>query len=457
MAGAAVFSFAGPSYVLNDRKAAVQSARNCYPQRLDQQNFMMASAPGEVTIASLGAEIRNMRDVEGRWFAVSGSKLYEVTASGGSTLRGTLNTTTGFVGMAHNTTQLTLVDGPNLYVYTLATNTLSQIASSGWRGSADVWELDGYMVFVAPETQQFYISAIDDSSNLNALDFSSADAAPDNITTHRVNHRQLWLFGDYTTEIWVESGDASFPFVRYQSYTLDVGVVGERAACLAADTLFWIGQTRSGQGLVYMAQGNLPTRVSTIAVEQSLAASTDLSQATMWSYQVEGHEFIGINAPGLTTTWIYDAALQQWHERGEWAGGWMALRSRLYMRFAGSIYGGDSTGAIVKLDPSKNTLSGRRLVRERTWPHLTQQSLEPISYRSLELACSTGNGGSMTLEISNDGGASFGPPLLRPLGAVGRLMARIRWLALGSARNRVFRLRCSDDVPFAIYNAAVDA
>ena len=457
MAGQKVVQAIGPSYFLGEVKAAVQRSVNCFPQRLEGDSWMMSSAPGEVTIASLGAEIRGSRDVEGRWFIVSGSTLYEMTAAGTSTARGTLGTSAGFVGMAHNQSQLVLVDGPNLYVFTLATNTLMQITSAGWRGSDDVHELDGYMVFVDPDTDQFYLSAIDDASALDALDFSSADSAPDNIITHRVSHRQLWLFGSHSAEIWINSGDPTFPFVRYQSYTLDVGIIGKRAAINAADTLFWIGQTSQGRGLVYMAAGNQPQRISTTAVEQALAGSTDLSAATMWAYQVEGHEFIAINAPGLSTTWVYDAATQMWHERGEWSASWQQLRSRLNVAYAGAIYAGDAFGAVVRLDTSVNTLSGRTLARERTWPHMASPSLEPVTFRGLELSARTGTGsGQITLQISNDGGSTWGPPLLRYLGAVGRVMQRIRWLGLGTSFMRVFRIRCTDDVPFAIYSATVD-
>jgi hypothetical protein len=119
-------------------------------------------------------------------------------------------------------------------------------------------------------------------------------------------------------------------------------------------------------------------------------------------------------------------------------------------------FAADSFGNIVRLDPTINNLSGRTLVRERTWPHLTQPSMEPISFLGLELAMKTGSGGSVTLEVSNDGGFTFMAPLLRSLGAIGRWMQRIRWNGLGVSRDRVFRIRCSDDVPFAIHSAAIN-
>ena len=457
MAKSAYVQCVGPSYHLAEVKAACQSAINCYPQKLDNDAWMMASTPGEVDIASLTYEVRGSRNVQGRWFVVAGSTLYEVTAAGVTTTRGTLSSSTGFVGMSDNKTQIAIVDGPNLYIFTLASNTLTAVSSAGWRGSDDVHEMDGYFIFVDPDTDQFYISAIDNGTNLDALDFSSADSAPDNIVTHRVMHRQLWLMGSLSTEIWIDSGELSFPFTRYNSYTMDVGCVGKRAAINAADTLFWIGQTPRGTGIVYMAQGNQPQRVSTMAVEQALKSSTNLSGASMWTYQIEGHEFIGINAPGLSTTWVFDAAVQQWHERGEWDAGWQPLRSMLVTSYAGEHYAGTSYGKLVRLDASINNLSGRPLVRERTWPHLKKASMDPLSFYGVELSMNTGYGGVVTLEISNDGGKNFGPKLLRSLGAIGRWMQKVRWLGLGAACNRVFRIRVSDDVPFSIYDAMVDA
>lgn len=456
MAGRKYVEAVGPSYYLADRKAAIQRSMNCYPKRLDGNRWMLAAAPGEVEIASLGGEVRASKVVAGRMFFVVDGVLWEVSAAGVATNRGALGTTRGHVGMDDNKTQLCIVDGANGYIFTLADNTLAPIASAGWRGSYDVSELDGYFIFIDPDTDQFYLSAIDDGSTLDALDFSSADTAPDDLVTLRVSHRQLWLFGELSTEIWINSGSADFPFVRYQSYTVDIGCVGRRAAINAADTLFWIGKTERGTGIVYMASGNQPQRVSTVAVEEALAGSTDISQASMWAYQIEGHEFIGINAPGLESTWVYDAGQQQWHERGEWDAQWLPLRSRHVVALDGAHYAGDAYGSIVRLDAAADTLAGRVLKRERTWPHMIQDSMEPVSYRSLELAMTSGNGGVVTLEISNDGGSTFGPPLERGLGATGRRMQRIRWNNLGTAINRVFRVRQSDAVPFALHSAAVD-
>ena len=104
--------------------------------------------------------------------------------------------------------------------------------------------------------------------------------------------------------------------------------------------------------------------------------------------------------------------------------------------------------------------AGDPLVFERTWAHLISPSLEPMTFSSLELRCTTGSEteGFVTLEVSNDGGAVFGAPLRRSLGVVGQRAQRVRWLALGTCPaggSRVFRLRCSDPVPLTIHGAVI--
>lgn len=449
----------GPSYHLDDRKAAVQTAINCYLEAIEglgeERTLTQVSAPGLLQYLALGEEIRGQRNVEGRWFVVAGSTLYEI-AGGVSISRGMIASSSGKVAMSHNNTQLTIADGPNGYVYTLATNLLAQITSPGWRGSYSIGFIDGYTILVAPDTDQFYITQIDDSSTYDALDFSSADAQPDNVQLSLVLHRELILLGTYTTEIWLNSGGALFPFQRYNSAQIDVGCVGKFAAIVASDSIFWIGQTRTGSGIVYKMVGHAPQRVSTRSIEQMLAKSSDITAAEMWTYQVDGHEFIAINAPGLTTTLVYDAAMEQWHERAEWSEGWAPLRITSVCYVNGGQYAGDDDGNLYLIDPETYAYGSDLLVRERTWPHMVSPSMQPITFAELQLACTTGYGGNVSLEISNNGGYTFGPKLLRSLGAVGRWMQEVRWFPLGTAKDRVFRIRCSDAVPFNVHAATID-
>lgn len=460
MAGSRFVPAVGPSYALADRKSAVQRSVNLFLREIEapgeDKPAILASVPGLVEHLDIGATIRGSYATDTRWFVVAGSTLYELT-SGAAVSRGTLSTSSGYVCMKHGRDQLALVDGSNGYVLNLSTNVFSTITDVDWRGSNWVEELDGYFIFFDPGTDQFYLSSIDDATTLDALDFSSADAAPDDITTHRVMKRELYLMGSRSIEVWINSGDSDFPFTRYNSTPIDIGVCGQRACIRAADTLVFVGQTERGRGYVYIMQGHQPVRISTRAVEEALASSTDLTQVSMWSYHVEGSEFVAVNAPGMTTTWVWDAATKQWHERAKLVDGeWAAWPTDEVTFFDGEHYATYGTKT-YRLDDETYTIAGDPLRRERTWPHLVSPSMERVAYRGLELACTTGHGGNVTLEISNDGGFTWGSPLIRSLGVTGQWMQPVRWHMLGSARDRVFRIRCSDDVPFNVHAATVNA
>jgi hypothetical protein len=455
-------SVIGPSNYLADRNSASQRSVNWYPMLTEgpgeDAQIVLESAPGLSLVHDFGATVRGIRNVEGRLFVVAGSYLHEVK-NGSATALGFV-AGVGPVSMTNGTGQLCIVCGNVGAVFNLETGIISSITSEGWRGSNTVEFLDGYFVFVAPNTEQFYISAIDNASVFDALDFSSADSQPDSIVALIAMRGELYFMGTRSTEVWINSGNPDFPFTPYQGTPIDVGVAGTRALCNANDTLIWIGQTLRGGPYVYALNGYQPVRISTQSVEQQLLRSTDISQATMWTYQDAGGEFVAIQAPGLETTWVWDASSKLWHERGELeAGEWTPSRITFSAYADGVHYATDET-KLYTMSRNDHTLAGDALVRERTWPHMVGNEYEAVAYHSLELRCTTGEEpeGSITLEVSNDGGAVFGSPLRRSLGATGRRQQRVRWMPLGTCPaggSRVHRLRCSSAVPLTIQGAVI--
>lgn len=465
MAGQKFPGVIGPSAQLQDRKTSVQRSINWRLRAVDGPNesdqVVLEPVEGLRTFLTMPATIRGIfrsDEKTARTFVVAGAKLYEVAADGALTERGTLASSSGFVSMKNGLYQLVIVDGPSGYVFNFATNAFAQITDSDWRGSSWVEELNGVFIFV-PDDQpdQFYISAVDDASSYDALDFSSSDAQPDAIVTHRVMKQELYLFNTRSTEIWIFDGSADFPLTRYNSTPIDVGCVGLRAACTTSDSMFWVGRSRNGQGLVYEMQGHQPMRISSDAVEQAIKQSTDRSSCVMWTYQIEGAEFLGLNVPGTPSTWVYNLATQQWHEQARLVDGAWVQWPVDEIVFADDRHLATAGALIYVLDEQLDAIGNELLSYERTWPHIQNGSMEPISFRSVEVSCTTGNGGDITLEISNDGGYVWLSPLRRTLGAIGRRMERIRWQGLGSAINRVFRLRCRGAGPTTIYCAPVDA
>jgi hypothetical protein len=62
----------------------------------------------------------------------------------------------------------------------------------------------------------------------------------------------------------------------------------------------------------------------------------------------------------------------------------------------------------------------------------------------------------MTLEVSKDGGHSWGSEKTRSMGKIGEYRKRVIWRRLGRAYDFVFRLRTTDPVKTTIVGAWVD-
>lgn len=456
--------FVGPSYALANRKASVQRSVNLYLLGMETPSkapFIMQAVPGLTLFASLGAEIRGTFEAAGRSFFVAGSTLYEISSSGASTARGTLSTSTGPVDFAWGTTQLVIVDGPNGYVLTLASNTFGQITAAGWLGSDRVAYLDGYFIFVDPDTQVFYISAIDDATNLDALDFASAESSPDNIVAHIVDHREVWFLGEQTVEVWFDAGSADFPFARNNGGMMEVGCVACFSAQKIDNGLMWIGKDRNGSGIVYRSNGYQPMRVSTIAVEEALQASTDLSASVAYVYQQDGQTFYCINAPGVNSTWVYEVASGAWHERCDVDNGdLIAHRVTCHSFNFNKHLVGDADGFVYYMDKTVNTFNGDVRKCIRISPNDVNPSRDRLQYNEFVLDCETGFAGPgispvCELSWSDDGGITFGNPVQRSVGQIGQYFPRLLWQRLGMARDRVWKLEFSDNAPFAIVNGAV--
>lgn len=96
-------------------------------------------------------------------FVVIGATLYRISTSvAGSTVAavGTINSTTGYVGVDANTFQVIFVDGVNGWIYDINVNTFEQITDPSFPTKPiDVTYLDGFFVVANGDTNNFQLSS----------------------------------------------------------------------------------------------------------------------------------------------------------------------------------------------------------------------------------------------------------------------------------------------------------
>ena len=197
---------------------------NMYAEASDGvSNVTLHGSPGLSLVNSNGVgPVRGIRYMDGARYVVSGGFLYDESAGSLGAIAGT-----GPVMMADDGTQLVIVTGLNTgYVYSVSGG-LQAITDPDWPGASSVDYLDGYFLFTEPGTGTFFISAINDATDFDALDFASAESAPDDLIRVFVDHREVWLMGADTCEIWSNTGASDFPFERIPGAINEKGLRGK--------------------------------------------------------------------------------------------------------------------------------------------------------------------------------------------------------------------------------------
>lgn len=421
----------------------------------------LLGTPGMVEFVTLidGGEVRSLWPAStGDLYAVCGDKLFHVTQGGVVTSLGTLDTSTGPVSMGDNGVQVFMADNPNGYVYTIATNAFVKVQDADWPGCAMVDYLDGYAVGITPDSGQFWVTDLYDAGSMSALDFASTEANPDKLVAIQVDHREVWLFGEKTVEVWYNSGDSSFPLSRVGGAFLEIGCAAAHSVAKADNTQFWLATT----GAVVRANGYTPQIISTRAIEAAIAGYPRLDDARAFAYSQEGHTFYVLTFPTADVTWVYDAATDAWHQRkstgmGRW-------RANCHARLGSKQVVGDATsGKLYILDPAVYTEAGQPIERVRTTPAIAVEDKRLIHARvsvdfetGVGALAGQGNDPQALLSWSDDGGRTWSNEYPASMGRQGEYRTRAEWRRLGQSRARVYRLRITDPVRVAILGAYGD-
>lgn len=461
----------GSTYVARSMNAADARMVNLFPEIVPEggkEPAFLQRAPGLRLLANIGlGPIRGLWSYGNFMYVVSGSQLYKVNSSYSATLIGTVSGT-GPVSMVDNGTQLFIAcNGPS-YIYNATTNAFAQITDPDFPGAVTVGYLDGYFVFNEPNSQKIWITSLLDGLSVDPLDFASAEGAPDGVVGIIIDHRELWVLGTNSVEVWYNAATQGFPLERIQGAFNEIGCVAPYSIAKADNGIFWLGQDARGRGMVYRANGYTGARISTHAVEWHIQQYGNLSDAIAYTYQQDGHTFYVLIFPSANTTWVYDAATQAWHERAGFTNGdFTRHRSNCQVAFNNEIIVGDyANGKVYAFDSDVYADDGQIQRWLRTWRALPtgQNNLRRTVQHTLQLDCETGVGLNLgqgddpqvMLRWSDDAGHTWSNEHWSGMGRIGEYGRRVFWRRLGMTvklRDRVYELSGTDPVKIAIMGA----
>ena len=491
----------GSAYVARSVNAADNRMVNLFPEIVPEggkEPAFLQRAPGLTRLVTAGlGPVRGMWQFGAYGYAVSGNTLYQIDSNWNALPKGTVSGS-GPVSMADNGIQLFIAANPDGYIYNVDTDVFQQIVDPDFPGAVTVGYIDGYFVFNEPNSQKIWVTALLEGTDIDPLEFASAEGNPDDVVAVFVDHREVWVFGTNSTEVWYDSGGVDFPLSRIQGAFNELGCAAPYSVAKMDNQIYWLGKDARGQGMVFRAAGYIGQRVSTHAIEWQLQEYSDLSDAVGYTYQQDGHSFYVLNFPTANTTWVYDVATGAWHERASFANGqFNRHRGNSQMFFnATNVVGDYENGKLYKLDLDVYADDGQPQKWLRSWRALPTgaNNLARTIQHSMQLDCETGVGllGSgdtieylttedgdilitedgdylvaaavpqadagpqVMLRWSDDGGHTWSNEHWKSMGKLGAFGHRTIWRRLGATmkiRDRVYELSGTDPVRVYIMGA----
>ena len=451
---------AGTGYAVNDQVTVVGGVYGSTPQVYTVSSVSSGAVTG-LTVYSQGSYTAQPINPTSTTTSGSGS---------GLTLTLTFGTGTGNTGSYTVSPSQTEATSETMYALNFS---ILPSTDGAFQGADIVDIVDNYFVYNDPNTQRWAASNIL-SPITPALSYGNKDGAPDNLVSIIVDHREVYLMGEESSEVWVDAGTFPFPFQRIPGTSTQHGIVAKFSVSRLGNSFAYLSRNIRGQSQVMLMEGYIPKRISTHAVENTLVNQT-VSDAVAFTYQLEGHEVYVISFPTLDITWAYDITTDMWH-KWLWCDNtntYHRCRANCVAVFQNMVLVGDwQNGQIYELDPNNFTDNGQNVRRLRRAPHLVTD-LQRQYFEEFQIQFQPGvgtTGVSMPVDTkstttypqamlrwSNDGGSTWSREYWVTIGQEGKYKNRAIWRRMGWARDRVYEVVVTDPVNAVIISANLKA
>lgn len=432
-----------------------------------RSKYIWRRSPGMDAAFSAGVGVpRGALLVGAILYVANGDTVYSVTKSAGTytvqALSGTLSGT-GQVTMAHNmrapTNQILIWHSAGMAQ--IASATVSAFSDADLPSSLHITYQDGY--FFLP-TAAGRVSASDlNDDEFNSNSFVTAESSPDGMVRCVPFRRDMLFMGQTSTEVWTNQGATPFPYARVT--VLPVGLFGINAVTGYEPGFPGPLVFAGNDGKVYKMVGYGLEPISTPHIQRLLAAITDRSTVRLNSFIAAGHHFVSLSCPDWTFVLDLSAPGNFWHERKSYGqDNWKALFT--INAFDEWLAFDATSGAVYRINERSRREATAPLVFE-VWS--TQQHGFPartaIDRASFDMLVGVGidrgiapieTHPKVSISWSDNGGQTFGNPLLRDLGTQGEIVPIDVWrTGLTSRTGRQWKLQVSDPIEVALMGGSM--
>lgn len=278
----------------------------------------------------------------------------------------------------------------------------------------------------------------------------------------------LYVFGPKSVEVKsYQGGEYATWSDLYFSAQSTFGLESPNSLCQVGNTVFFIssGQQR-GKCVMAVTQTNFEVISDQWLDEKLESEVTDT--AYIFPYSTSHHMFIVMQANTIGETWAYDLSTREWAQRTsrdhnttlekQWRVGGVAYWREKFYAFTNDGLFCHFEGWTEQWKDDVEM----PVIRHRQGPVFSSEN-RPFIIEELALECNTGSNpvrgtkAEVLLEVSKDGGMTFGNVRSASFGLTGEYSHRVRWHALGMTRLAVVRITFSEPMDFVLTDCDVRA
>lgn len=452
-------------------------------------------------------------------FVVMGAKLYRIDAYGEATELGTLafnNSRVCFAEAGGPRALLLIVDGASMYYYDLleggelktiqlperingsgGTITPTHVAVVG--GSIVVNDSGSGFVYYSPayvlnsdkrkmfdivdgevqyEADGVTVKTIEVDSDRHVFEdaygaqqYFSGESSSDNVNGLIAVGPTLYVFGPKSVDVF-QRGSGEFEDWIRTSYTStnSFGLEAPNSLSSIGGTVYFIASGQQYGKCIMKVSGTSFEKCSDEWLDDKLLKESTTS-AYSFVYSVGEHQFVTFQLNSIGETWTYDTMDNGWHQRtsrdkvsgmeGQWRVGAMAYYREKFRAFTNDglmcAFGEDYW---YEDFPDGTSLP---VIRHRQTAVITD-NFRPFTFEELTVEANvgcqqirTGRQPLMMLEVSKDGGMTYGNVRSAYFGLTGQYSHRVRWSNVGANRLCVIRITFSEPMDLVLTACSIRA
>ena len=439
----------------------------------------LLGTPGLVTFSALPeAPVRSSLEANGRLFSVAGTKLIELASDGTQTVRGSVANDMKAASLAFNGIQILIISGGSAYCFTLATNVLLDVTAQLAGTPVQCDEADTYFIVCFEDSNKFQMSQVLDGTTWPGTLVNEVSVFPENITSIKCNHRELWVYGSRHCQPYQDTGSLEV-FDVIPGALIEMGSSSAFGPALLDNSEFWINEDARGARMAWRSNGYTPSRISTHAVEIDLASYSvaQIKALVSYSCQINGHLWWVLYIPGSSWSWIYDVSESLWFKMAKWVNGQYFAHwgwNHVYA-FGKHLIGDWNSGNLYEMHMAIDNHNGsysfvtdngtpiRSLRRAPT----VENEMEYITHAEITIDMQTGLGPQpplvdgnnqprepqCMLRWSDNRGRTWSNEHTANCGFAGAFQTRVIFRRLGLSRYRVYEWSMTDPVPRILRDA----